>query len=142
MCNVACLRQLGQDWKTVQEVIFFHLWRRLPHSPAHSAAVSCLLLLSQQGPITILVYLSPLLWSFPLNGVFQTTAHFRRWVEGLCSSWYRQLLSLEPQGLLNSSQGLGVILRCSGLHHSRTISLHFLPEASCPFKVNAPFEVD
>lgn len=68
----------------VQEAILFHLWHRmapsLSRSPAHSDAVSCLLLLSQQGPITILVYLSRLLllWSFPLNGIFSNDSTLQK----------------------------------------------------------------
>lgn len=73
----------------VQEAIFFHLWRRMPpplsRSPARTDAVSCLLLLSQQGPITILVCLSSLLllWSFPLNGAFSKDSTLQRTGRGV-----------------------------------------------------------
>lgn len=107
MCNVACLRQLERDWKTVQEVIFFHLWRRLPRSPAHSAAVSCLLLLSQQGPITIIVYLSPLLllWSFPLNWVFSKDSTLQKTGRGVVQQLIQAATFSRTTGALECLSG-------------------------------------
>lgn len=100
----------GAERLQIVEAIF-HLWRRMPpplsRSPTHSDAVSCLLLLSQQGPITILVCLSRLLllWSFPLNGVFSNDSTLQKMGRGVVQQLIQAATSSRTAGALECLSG-------------------------------------
>lgn len=78
-----------------------------PARPAHSDAVSCLLLLSQQGPITILVCLSRLLLlrSFPLNGEFSNDSTLQKTGRGVVQQLIQAATSSRTAGALECLSG-------------------------------------
>ncbi len=113
--NKCAMWPVQDNWdrtvQIVQKAIFFHLWHRMPpplsRSPAHSDAVSCLLLLSQQGPITILVCLSRLLLlrSFPLNGDFSNDSTLQKTCSGVVQQLIQAATSSRTAGAIECLSG-------------------------------------